>query len=155
MTTGYLPTSRPANHESGAGVPIATLPDVDGQRPPCGECPETGPLDGPITNLIATADAVIRYRSPVLDLVIPDAVCLAHLPGRIAQLHTSKIMVLDIRLYTPCAGATPQIARFNYERSLIIEHLFLAQDPHEIAELHRRYAAATQRLGLIAAGGAR
>jgi hypothetical protein len=153
VTTGYLPTSRPANHESGAGVPIATLPTVDGQRPPCGECPETGPLDGPITNLIAAADAVIRYRSPALRVVIADAVCLADLPARVTGLRAAGIEIIDIRLYTPCAGATPQIARFNYERALIIEHLFLAQDPHEIAELHRRYAAATRRLGLIAAGG--
>jgi len=147
VTTGYLPISRSAIHESGSGVPVAVLPAVDGQRPPCGECPESGP--------IALADAVIRYRSPALRIVIADAVCLADLPARVAQLHASKIEVLDIRLYTPCAGSTTRIAALDYERALLIEHLFRAVDAQEIADLHRRYATVTQRLDRIATGGAR
>ena len=145
--TAYLPTSRPALHEAGSGIEITVLPEHGQGCPPCGECPETGPIE--------LADAVIRYRSPVMRIVIADAVCLACLPVRVAGLRAARIEILDLALYSPVAGSTPRIARLNYERSLLVEHLFTANDPRAVDLIVERYAHVTETLRLIAAGGVR
>lgn len=97
MSTGYLPTRRSAIHEARTGIEITV---VDRTLPPCGECPEAGP--------IVPGAAVIRYVGPATRMVISDVLCLTCLPSRLAQLHGQGIEILDLGLYSP----------------LRIEHLF-------------------------------
>lgn len=144
--TGYLPARRSAIHESGAGAPIGIEITVLAQPdapPPCGECSEF--------SVVALASALIRYRSPVMRIVIHDAVCLADLPGRVAGLAAAGIEILDVGLYSPAVGNTTRLAVLHYERTRLVERLFTETDPELAALVQRRYAATTDTLRRIAA----
>jgi hypothetical protein len=105
VSTGYLPASRSAIHESGTGAGIdVAITVVDQPLPLCGECPEAGE--------IAPGVAVIRYVSPVMRVVIPNVLCVACLPGRVAQLQAKRIEILNVGVTSP----------------LRIEHLFNTEE---------------------------